>query len=140
VSIGTADKLKTFLELNPHVPPHSIFVDDYQHQLYKDLGFSRFDDSGTLEKVMSSKVDKTKLGGFLPLGVGTLVQYVTHVLQLAPVEGTVNWLDLPEGGLRNGGTLVIQGENVIYQWSDTIPSDVPDIQDVIRIAQKSVLK
>mmetsp|Transcript_4776 Transcript_4776/g.7262 ORF Transcript_4776/g.7262 Transcript_4776/m.7262 type:complete len:102 (+) Transcript_4776:753-1058(+) len=90
----------------------------------------------------SSKVNTLrKLSAFLPLlGVSTLIQYVTHVLPLAPVEGTLNWLDLPEGGLRNGGTLVIQGDNVIYQWSDTIPSDVPDVQEVLQIAQNSVRK
>lgn len=46
VSIGTPQKLETFLELNPNVRRGSILVDDYDHKLYKNLGFSRFDEVG----------------------------------------------------------------------------------------------
>ena len=54
-----------------------------------------------------------------------------------PGELRVDWTNLPEGGLRNGGTLVVKGDDVVYQWSDKIPSDVPDVEDVLRIARNA---
>mmetsp|Transcript_34150 Transcript_34150/g.72769 ORF Transcript_34150/g.72769 Transcript_34150/m.72769 type:complete len:150 (-) Transcript_34150:344-793(-) len=132
VSIGTPEKLATFLELNPHVPRESILVDGYDHRLYKSLGFSRFDKVGING---AKEIDATKLFRFLGLGPGGLWNYATRFLEMAPVEGEVDWSDLPEGGLRNGGTLVVKGDDVVYQWSDTIPSDVPDVAEVVRIAR-----
>lgn len=121
------------MEKNPNIPKESILVDDYEHLLYKNLGFDRFDEN-LGQKI--SKVDKVKLLGFFQhLKLGRLWQYAFNFLDLAPVEDAVNWLDLPEGGLRNGGTLIVKGEGIIYQWSDSIPSDVPDVDDVIRIAR-----
>jgi len=131
ISIGTAEKLQTFLELNPSVPKEAILVDDYSHKLYKDLGFSRFD------QISSDKINDLEIGKLFQLfqlGVGNLFNYATQALTMAPTEGNVNWLDLPEGGLRNGGTLVVNGEDVIYQWCDAIPSDVPKVEDVVKIA------
>ena len=131
ISIGTPDKLETFLQLNPHVSPESILVDDYDHKLYKNLGFSRFDEV-TMDQVKD--IDAKKLFSLINLGVGSLWNYATRALEMAPLEGSVDWTDLPEGGLRNGGTLVVKGDDVIYQWSDTIPSDVPEIADVVKVA------
>ncbi len=134
ISIGTPAKLETFLELNSCVPRNSILVDDYEHRLYKQLEFSRFDEVNSDQvKDISGK----KLLRFFDLGVGNLWNYATRALEMAPVEGNVNWGDLPEGGLRNGGTLVVKGEDVIYQWSDTIPSDVPDIGEVVDVAKNA---
>ena len=70
------------------------------------------------------------------LGVSKLLEYVASVPALAPVEGDLNWRDLPEGGLRNGGTIVLGGggggggADVIYRWDDKIPGDVPKPSDV----------
>lgn len=125
------------MELNPYVPRDMILVDDFDHALYKALGFSRFDEA-TLEQL--KEIDTTKLLSLQTLGIGSLWNYATKALQMAPVEeGGVNWLDLPEGGLRNGGTLVVKGNDVIYQWSDTIPSDVPKVEDVVRIARDAAV-
>jgi len=132
VSIGTPEKLQTFLELNPWVPRESILVDTYDHTLYKKLGFSRFDEASPEEL---KEIDGSKLLRFINLGIGNLWNYATKSLSLSPLEGSVNWLDLPEGGMRNGGTLVVKGEDIIYQWSDTIPSDVPNVQDVRDVAR-----
>jgi len=135
VSIGTAEKLRTFLDLNPRVSKDQILVDDYNHKLYKELGFSRFDQVDLKD---IRKLDAKKLFRFFQLGFGNMWNYATKALEMAPVEGGVNWLDLPEGGLRNGGTLVVKGNDVIFQWSDTIPSDVPNVLDVLEIAKNSV--
>jgi len=132
VSIGTPEKLETFLELNPHVPRESILVDNYEHALYKKLGFSRFDEASPEQ--LKGNVDLTKLFRFLDLKIPGLWNYATKSLEMAPVEGSVDWFDLPEGGLRNGGTLVVKGNSVIFQWKDTIPSDVPNSEDVLKIA------
>lgn len=137
ISIGTPEKLETFLELNPSVPRSSILIDDYNHGLYKNLGFSRFDEVSIDQ---ASEISGKKLLRFFNLGAGNLWNYATRALEMAPLEGSVNWTDLPEGGLRNGGTLVVKGDNFIYQWSDTIPSGVPDISDVINIAKNAVAK
>lgn len=135
VSIGTPEKLETFLELNPVVPRDSILVDDYEHKLYKNLGFGRFDEVSLDE---AKGIDATKLFGFANLGVGNLWNYATRFQDMAPLEGNeVDWTNLPEGGMRNGGTLVVRGDDVIYQWSDTIPSDVPDVEDVLEVARNA---
>ena len=136
VSIGTPAKLEKFLELNPNVSRDCILVDDYDHTLYKSLGFSRFDEV-QLDRASDISISVPKLLRFFHLGVGNLWKYATNFLDMAPVEGSVDWTDLPVGGLRNGGTLVVKGDDVIYQWSDTIPSDVPEIAHVVEIAKSA---
>ena len=137
ISIGTPAKLNTFLELNPHVPRDSIFVDDYNHELYKQLGFSRFDE---LNKDDTNKINRTKLTSFFDLGIPSLFNYATRFWDMVPTEGSVDWNNLPEGGLRNGGTLIVKGGEVIYQHQDLIPSDVPNVADVVDIAKKAANK
>lgn len=137
MSIGNPEKLEAFLEMNPCVPRGGILVDDYDHALYKELGFGRFDevaDFGWSDVARAAKVLR-----FADLGVGNLLNYATKGLSLAPVEGRVDWRNLPEGGLRNGGTLVVKGDDVVYQWKDKIPSDVPDVNDVLDRARKAAM-
>ena len=43
VSIGDADKLNVFLDANPWIDSNQMFVDDYSFGLYKEAGFTRFD-------------------------------------------------------------------------------------------------
>ena len=71
------------------------------------------------------------------LGIVSLFSYATRFIDMVPTEGELNWKELPEGGLRNGGTLVVKGDNVIYQWSDKVPSDVPNIADVVDVAKNA---
>lgn len=134
ISIGTPSKLETFLELNPCVSRDSILVDGYNQSLYKQLGFSRFDEVGFDQ---AGDIDAKKLFTFFNLGIGNLWKYATRFVDMVPTEGNVDWTNLPEGGLRNGGTLVVKGDNIIYQWADTIPSDVPNIVDVVEIAKNA---
>ena len=64
------------------------------------------------------------------------------VPSLAPLEGDLDWKDLPEGGLRNGGTLVVGGgmeQRILYRWNDKIPGDVPSPSDVYQIAEAQSL-
>lgn len=43
--------------------------------------------------------------------------------------------EIPEGVLWTGGTFVIQGNEVLYQWSDTVPGNHPAVEDVVRVAK-----
>ena len=42
-----------------------------------------------------------------------------------------------ESVMRLGGTFVIKGDEVVYQWNDFIPGDTPDLQDVLQAAKDS---
>ena len=43
--------------------------------------------------------------------------------------------EVPEGVLWTGGTFVVQGSEVVYQWTDTVPGNHPVIEDVVNIAK-----
>jgi hypothetical protein len=45
--------------------------------------------------------------------------------------------EVPEGVLRLGGTFVVKGDKVLYQWNDRLPGDHPDIQEVLEIAKSA---
>jgi hypothetical protein len=134
VSIGNVDQLEVFLEQNPKIPRDKILVDDYDHKSYKEtMGFTRFDEIKSINQLKGLEFSKLVLPLLGTLGIPKLVEYVKNVLFLAPVEGDVNWRELPEGGLRNGGTIVVGGDterSILYRWNDKIPSDVPNPSDV----------
>ncbi len=138
VSIGSVEQLEQFLEENPKVPADQILVDDYDHKSYKEtMGFDRFDEITSINQLKGLDVSKLILPLFRTLGVSKLLKYVQNVPSLAPVEGDLNWRELPEGGLRNGGTLVLGGgaePKILYRWNDKIPGDVPDPSDVYQEA------
>mmetsp|Transcript_12523 Transcript_12523/g.29666 ORF Transcript_12523/g.29666 Transcript_12523/m.29666 type:complete len:189 (-) Transcript_12523:290-856(-) len=135
VSIGSADQLEMFLERNPAVPRDSILVDDYDHGSYRDtMGFNRFDEITSINQLRGLDPSKLVFPLFRTLGAAKLADYVRRVPFLAPVEGDLDWRDLPEGGLRNGGTIVVGGGSILYRWNDAIPGDVPEPRDVYREA------
>ena len=45
--------------------------------------------------------------------------------------------EVPEGVLWTGGTFVVQGNQVLYQWTDTVPGNHPDIASVLNEASAS---
>lgn len=134
------DQLETFLQENPNIPRDSILVDDYNHVSYKEtMGFGRFDqitDWNQLFKEMNWA--KLVVPLFRQLGIPTLVTYLKNVYRLAPIADgqRLDWTDLPEGGLRNGGTIVVASEDdqILYRWNDKLPGDVPAPSDVYRDA------
>merc|ERR1712079_25200 len=69
------------------------------------------------------------------LGFGQWMSYFGSVMKISPVE---KFGEFPEGVLRLGGTFVVSGDDVTYQWSDRVPGDHPNITDVVEIAQKAV--
>jgi len=104
-------------------------VDDYSFEAYNGVGFGSVADTDkeALKDVKMSAPD---------LGFGQWMSYFGSVMKLSPVE---NFGEVPEGVLRLGGTFVVNGNDVKYQWSDRIPGDHPNIPDVVEIAQSEVM-
>lgn len=143
VSIGKADQLRFFLERNTGIPPSQIFVDDYDHNSYREtMGFTRFDEIASVRQLRGIELSKLVVPLLGTLGIPKLIDYVRNFLALAPVEGDLDWRELPEGGLRNGGTIVVGGidRGILYRWNDKIPGDVPNPRDVCREAEKAYLE
>jgi len=141
VSIGSVDKLNVFLEQNPKVPRDQIFVDDYDHNSYKNtMGFTRFDQITSINQLRGLEFSKLVVPLMGTLGISKLIEYVKKVPALAPTEGDLDWKSLPEGGLRNGGTIVLggTGRDVLYRWNDKIPGDVPSPKDVYSEVEKAL--
>lgn len=138
VSIGSANKLGVFLKENPRISWDKILVDDYDHKSYKEtMGFERFDEITSIGQLRGLDLSKMVVPLLRTLGISKLFGYATKVPALAPLEGDLNWTELPEGGLRNGGTIVVGGseaESLLYRWNDKIPGDVPSPSDVYRRA------
>jgi len=126
--------LSTFLELNPFIPREQVFVDGYDFTAYKDASFGRFDeqDKDMLEDVKMAAPD---LGGF-----SGWWKYFTNVMKISPVPDDMKFGEVPEGVLRLGGTFVVKGDDIIYQWSDRVPGDHPVVQDVLDIARSTASK
>lgn len=138
VSIGTPEKLQLFLQNNPNVPSDCIFVDNYKElTTYKSIGFENFTELSKDTSIMNSITIRVP-----DLKWNMWWKYLTTVGQLAPIEknklswSTATSFQLPEGGIKNGGTFVIQGDDVIYQWFDTIPGNYPNPSDVVAFCKK----
>lgn len=43
----------------------------------------------------------------------------------------------PEGVRQVGGTFVVNGNDVVYQWNDRVPGDHPNIDVVMAVAQEA---
>lgn len=126
VSIGDTQKLIKFLELNPSVPRQSMFVDGYEFDAYNAVGF------GSLGDKVEGDIEMTapELGGF-----GGWWKYLSNVMSLSPVEPGKS--GIPEGVKRLGGTFVVKGDDVIYQWNDKVPGNHPDLADVMKEVVKA---
>lgn len=115
VSVGDCGKLQTFLQLNRNIPRKQAFVDDSSLlQAYESIGL------GSMEfgKSVDSDVAAPKLGG-----VRGWWKYMRSVEELTPVE--VGSRKFAEGVKQLGGTFIIDGDEVIYEWNDRFPGDTP---------------
>lgn len=130
VTIGDSDKLNKFLKENPNVPRESIFADDLSFGAYNAVGLG----SVAMEKA-SEPVPPPEGMGF-----DFWRRYLWNILGLSPIprDGSVKLGQVPEGVLRLGGTFVVNGDDVLYQWSDSKPGDHPKIGDVMAIAKEAV--
>lgn len=106
-------------------------MDDYSFDAYKAAGFSRFDQ---VDKDVAKKIG---MGSAPELGFGEWINYFTTVGKVSPIPKDMKFGDVPEGVLWTGGTFVVQGNQVVYQWTDTLPGNHPVIEDVINAATES---
>uniref|UniRef100_A0A7S2CC10 Uncharacterized protein n=1 Tax=Florenciella parvula TaxID=236787 RepID=A0A7S2CC10_9STRA len=129
ISIGDAEKLNKFLDLNPKVPRDSAFVDGYDFTAYEAAGFGKLDGSDP-DAAKGAKLAAPNLS------MGDWFKYTTNVMALSPVPKDLKFGEIPEGVLRLGGTFVVDGNEVVYQWSDKIPGDYPAVDDVLQATKK----
>jgi len=104
-----------------------MFVDDYSFAAYKAVGFKSFTDT---DKEAAKQVKLSAPN----LSFKQWMSYFGNVGKLSPIPKDMKFGQVPEGVLRLGGTFVINGDKVLYQWSDRVPGDHPDIQEVLKIA------
>lgn len=137
ISIGDEEKLNLFLDKNPYIPRDQAFVDDMvEFGAYKAAGFGRFDDTDPdLAKVATRNMGAPDLGG-----IRGWWNYFNSVIKLSPIPPKQQGQGagaggMPEGVLRLGGTFVVSGNDIVYQWNDRIPGDHPNIEEVFQIAQ-----
>lgn len=123
ISVGKHKKLNKFLELNPKIDPTMAFVDESPtFEAYKAVGFGKIGDN----KPNMANMKTPSLSG------SQWWSYVSNVMSLSPVDTENIKAEVPEGVLRLGGTFVIDGEAIIYAWSDSVPGDVPEVETVLK--------
>ena len=130
ISIGDSEKLNVFLEKNPYVDRDSVLVDGYNFDAYKAAGFGRAD-----EQDKDVAKEATKNMGAPKLGFKEAWDYLTSAGKLAPIPKDMKFGEIPEGVLRLGGTFVVNGDDIKYRWSDRLPGDHPDIDNVFQVAK-----
>lgn len=129
VTLGEAEQLRTFLEVNPAIPKELALVDDYAFGAYKEAGFGTIQDNAAAAKDAKLRPPGIEFGKWFT--------YLKNVARLSPVPKDLAFGSIPEGVLRLGGTFVIDGDEVLYSWSDKIPGDHPDVNEVQRIALRT---
>lgn len=107
-------------------------VDDYEFGAYASAGFGRFD-----EQDPQVAKEATKAMTAPALGWKGAWDYATTVLKVSPISDDLEFGQIPEGVLRLGGTFVVNGDEIVYRWSDRLPGDHPDIKKVISIAEEA---
>lgn len=107
-----------------------MFVDDYTFDAYKKVGFKSFTE---MDKEAVKEVKMTAPNLSLQEWIG----YFSNVGKVTPIPKGMKFGEVPEGVLRLGGTFVVKGDKVLYQWNDRLPGDHPDIQEVLEIAKSA---
>ena len=98
-------------------------MDDYSFQAYESVGLKSMELGQEMPKDLKMRPPE--------LGLRVWWKYITNVMELSPVEPGSK--EFPEGVKRLGGTFVIDGDEVIYQWNDRIPGDTPDLEEVMKV-------
>lgn len=133
ISIGDQEKLETFLKQNPNISKDQMLVDGYNFDAYKAVGFKSFLETDK-EAVKDVKMSAPQLS------FKQWMSYAGNVGKVSPIPKDMKFGEVPEGVLRLGGTFVVSGDDVVYQWSDRIPGDHPDIDEVVSIAESAKTK
>jgi len=132
ISIGDSEKLNTFLSANEWMPRDQMLVDDYSFDAYKAVGFGRFDQLAK-ESVKDIKITAPDLGwkGWF--------NYFSTVGKVSPIPNDMKLGEIPEGVLWVGGTFVVDGNDVLYQWNDQVPGNHPNIAEIVEIAKNAAI-
>lgn len=132
ISIGDTEKLNTFLSANEWMPRDQMLVDDYNFDAYRAAGFGRFDqlDKESVKDVKMAAPD---------LGWKAWFTYFSNVSKISPIPKDIRFGEIPEGVLWVGGTFVLDGNDVLYQWNDQVPGNHPNIKDVLNTAINAVI-
>ena len=134
VSVGDSDKLNTFLDKNPLINKNNMFVDE-------SPTFDAYDTVGFTKKFTDTSPEDAKAVNLKPpsLNFKQWMTYITSVGTLSPIpkDGIKLGGGVPEGVLRLGGTFVVKGDDIIYQWNDRLPGDHPNIDEILSIAVSS---
>jgi len=126
VSVGRADQLAKFLELNPELAGLPAAVDDTpEFKAYRAAGLGLLGDV-KLEEPPDFKPPRT-------MGPGKWMKYMANTVTLAPIPKGVEFKfgDVPEGVRVLGGTYALDGEAVVFSHQDAVPGATPAISDVM---------
>jgi hypothetical protein len=130
--VGDAEKLNTFLDLNPEITRDMIFVDGANgltsFPAYDAVGLGLLDkDLFKKEetKKAAKKVGVPKLGG-----LGGWWKYLRNVMKVTPIGDNRS----TEGVKRLGGTFVLDGSAVTYAYADPLPGVDAPVDEVIGAA------
>lgn len=124
VSIGDSKKLDKFLELNPLIPRRQVFVDDYEFGAYGAAGLGKLGDEEVPKDVMD-KMTAPNLGG-----IGGWWKYLSNSIALSPIEKGKEF-EVPEGVKLLGGTFVVDGDKVVFEYKDPVPGVTPDTNSIL---------
>lgn len=125
VSLGTSKQLADFLKLNPLVDSEFALIDDSpDRDAYLAMGF------GKLGDVKPDKVEMKKPG----FSTKQWLSYLSNVIKLSPIPKDQKFGEVPQGVLQLGGTFVVSGDEVVYQWADPVPGAHPEVEDVLKAA------
>lgn len=127
ISIGDAEKLGVFLDSNPNIPREIVFVDSYDRSAYSSMGLGLITDADK-EDVKKIKLTAPEMGGF-----GGWWKYLRNAATLAPIEkDKTKFGSIPTGVLQLGGTYLINGDDIVYEYKDVVPGDTPKLEDLQR--------
>ena len=103
-----------------------MYVDDLnEFQAYGAMGFGKFG-LGAKDRANLSRVQFPKL----ILNPIKAWQYLTSIPRIGPFRS--GEMGVPPGGLVLGGTFGIWKNEIVYEWRDSLPGDLPDAGQVLK--------
>lgn len=126
ISIGDSDKINIFLEKNPKIPRELMFVDGYAMDAYKTVGFKKIDLFSGMKLIKEKR--KMTMPTFSP---GRWKDYLKSTNDLIPLPKGQKGA-FPEGVTMNGGTFAVDGDKIMFAYSDAVPGNYPDPNDVVK--------
>ena len=119
--MGNANNLKAFLEVNPQISKDQVFVDSSKtFDAYTAVGFKKI-----FEVTPKSGIRKPNLTG------PQWWSYLRSIMKVTPFVDEKDNEAINQGVRRLGGTFCLDGNDVIYSWSDSVPGDHPEPKDVL---------